>query len=228
MTSTLRYLGYGNRLRFHRGPLVKRDGIWQLAERSRVLSTRCHPTSSEMIKLCNRLPPTFVRLFWTWRVRCGQPGRPLVSSEVRDLIPYRQKTRPGRPRARTHCSAPFEDRAGPGGLLPGEIPSMLNICDICAASPSSVVPSTFMPLPFRSTSAGPPVVLDTALLPCSLWACSSAGRALALQAVGRAFESPHVHHFSNLCLRPLTNNLQLMGCIRAVGRAAASRSQLRA
>src|SRR6266550_7363402 len=26
---------------------------------------------------------------------------------------------------------------------------------------------SFMPLPFRSTSAGPPVVLDTALLPCS-------------------------------------------------------------
>jgi len=26
------------------------------------------------------------RLFWTWKVRCGQPGRPLVSSEVRDLI----------------------------------------------------------------------------------------------------------------------------------------------
>jgi hypothetical protein len=26
------------------------------------------------------------RLFWTWKVRHGQPGRPLISSEVRDLI----------------------------------------------------------------------------------------------------------------------------------------------
>jgi len=26
------------------------------------------------------------RLFWTWKVRCGQPGRPLISREVRHLI----------------------------------------------------------------------------------------------------------------------------------------------
>ena len=26
------------------------------------------------------------RLFWTWKVRHGQPGRPLISCEVRDLI----------------------------------------------------------------------------------------------------------------------------------------------
>ena len=26
------------------------------------------------------------RLFWTWKVRRGQPGRPLISCEVRDLI----------------------------------------------------------------------------------------------------------------------------------------------
>src|SRR5271169_5682262 len=26
------------------------------------------------------------RLFWTWKVRRGQPGRPLISREVRDLI----------------------------------------------------------------------------------------------------------------------------------------------
>src|SRR2546421_2757418 len=25
-------------------------------------------------------------LFWTWKVRCGKPGRPVISSEVRDLI----------------------------------------------------------------------------------------------------------------------------------------------
>jgi putative transposase len=26
------------------------------------------------------------RLFWTWKVRRGQPGRPVISREVRDLI----------------------------------------------------------------------------------------------------------------------------------------------
>jgi putative transposase len=26
------------------------------------------------------------RLFWTWKVRHGQPGRPIISREVRDLI----------------------------------------------------------------------------------------------------------------------------------------------
>src|SRR6516164_3122099 len=26
------------------------------------------------------------RLFWTWKVRRGQPGRPAISHEVRDLI----------------------------------------------------------------------------------------------------------------------------------------------
>src|ERR1700757_4959793 len=26
------------------------------------------------------------RLFWTWKVRHGQPGRPIVSREIRDLI----------------------------------------------------------------------------------------------------------------------------------------------
>jgi putative transposase len=27
-----------------------------------------------------------LRLFWTWKVRRGQPGRPVISREVRDLI----------------------------------------------------------------------------------------------------------------------------------------------
>jgi putative transposase len=26
------------------------------------------------------------RLFWTWKVRCGQPGRPVISPEIRALI----------------------------------------------------------------------------------------------------------------------------------------------
>src|SRR5215467_10889347 len=38
---------------------------------------------------------------------------------------------------------------------------------VLIVSPSPAVPSTFMPLPSRNTSAGRPVVLDTALLPGS-------------------------------------------------------------
>ena len=37
---------------------------------------------------------------------------------------------------------------------------------VLIVSPSPAVPQTFMPLPSRNTSAGRPVVLDTALLPC--------------------------------------------------------------
>src|SRR5215475_7867675 len=37
---------------------------------------------------------------------------------------------------------------------------------VLIVSPSPAVPSTFMPLPSRSISAGRPVVLDTAPLPC--------------------------------------------------------------
>src|SRR5882762_1462885 len=38
---------------------------------------------------------------------------------------------------------------------------------VLIVSSPPAVPSTLMPLPSRSTSAGLPVVLDTALLPCS-------------------------------------------------------------
>src|SRR5207244_8170894 len=38
---------------------------------------------------------------------------------------------------------------------------------VLIVSPSPAVASTFMPLPLRNTSAGRPVVFDTALLPCS-------------------------------------------------------------
>jgi hypothetical protein len=62
-----------------------------------------------------------------------------------------------------HCSAPFEDTAGPGGLLPGEIPGILNICAICAASLSSAVPPTFMALP--SNQALPRCTVDGTLQP---------------------------------------------------------------
>ena len=39
-------------------------------------------------------------LFWTWKVRCGKPGRPVISSEVRDLIRKmcRENPRWGAPR----------------------------------------------------------------------------------------------------------------------------------
>src|SRR6266480_6638823 len=35
------------------------------------------------------------RLFWTWKVRCGKPGRPVISSEVRDLIRKMCRENPG-------------------------------------------------------------------------------------------------------------------------------------
>src|SRR6267154_265462 len=35
------------------------------------------------------------RLFWTWKVRCGKPGRPVISSEVRDLIRKMCRETPG-------------------------------------------------------------------------------------------------------------------------------------
>src|SRR5215468_4010348 len=52
-----------------------------------------------------------------------------------------------------------------GVLCQGRFPASLQYVFI--VSPSPAVPSTFMPLPSRNTSAGRPVVPDTALLPCS-------------------------------------------------------------
>ena len=69
------------------------------------------------------------------------------------------------PSATTHQSAPVDDRSGAGGLLPGEIPRILNICTHC--EPIARCPIAFMPLASRNTSAGRPVVLGTALLPSS-------------------------------------------------------------
>jgi hypothetical protein len=67
------------------------------------------------------------------------------------------------PSATTHRSAPVDDKSGAGGLLPGEMPRILNICAHC--EPIARCPIDFMPLASRNTSAGRPVVLDTALLP---------------------------------------------------------------
>ena len=40
------------------------------------------------------------RLFWTWKVRCGQPGRPTVPKDIRDLIRRMSRENPlwGAPR----------------------------------------------------------------------------------------------------------------------------------
>src|SRR3984893_11747700 len=35
------------------------------------------------------------RLFWTWKVRHGQPGRPVISREVRDLLRKMCRENPG-------------------------------------------------------------------------------------------------------------------------------------
>src|SRR3989441_1492426 len=42
------------------------------------------------------------RLFWTWKVRCGKPGRPVISSEVRDLIRQMCRENPGWGAPRIH------------------------------------------------------------------------------------------------------------------------------
>jgi putative transposase len=42
------------------------------------------------------------RLFWTWKVRHGQPGRPVISREVRDLIRKMCRENPGWGAPRIH------------------------------------------------------------------------------------------------------------------------------
>ncbi len=42
------------------------------------------------------------RLSWTWKVRRGQPGRPLIPREVRDLIRKMCQVKPGWGAPRTH------------------------------------------------------------------------------------------------------------------------------
>jgi len=42
------------------------------------------------------------RLFWTWKVRCGKPGRLVISSEVRDLIRKMCRENPGWGAPRIH------------------------------------------------------------------------------------------------------------------------------
>ena len=42
------------------------------------------------------------RLFWTWKVRCGQPGRPVIAREARDLIRKMCRENPGWGAPRIH------------------------------------------------------------------------------------------------------------------------------
>jgi transposase InsO family protein len=42
------------------------------------------------------------RRFWTWKVRCGQPGRPAIPREVRDLIRQMCRENPGWGAPRIH------------------------------------------------------------------------------------------------------------------------------
>ena len=42
------------------------------------------------------------RLFWTWKIRRGKPGRPAVAREVRDLIRRMSKENPGWGAPRIH------------------------------------------------------------------------------------------------------------------------------
>ena len=42
------------------------------------------------------------RLFWTWKLRCGKPGRPVISREVRDLIRKMCRENPGWGAPRIH------------------------------------------------------------------------------------------------------------------------------
>src|SRR5260370_14530690 len=90
--------------------------------------------------------------------------RPTFSSSSRS--PHGQKTRPGR--------CPDPELIALLTLMINQAREVscqrrfpVSLIYVLIVSPWPAVPSTFMPLPSRSTSASPPIVLDTALLPCS-------------------------------------------------------------
>ena len=77
-----------------------------------------------------------------------------------------EKTRPGHcPERQVIAQRPSMINQAREVFCQGRFPASL-IC-VLIVSPSPAVPPTFMPLPSRNTSAGRPVVLDTALLQCS-------------------------------------------------------------
>jgi hypothetical protein len=90
-------------------------------------------------------------------------GRENLASRKQNDTPYSQKIRPGR------CPDPeiialrmlmINQAQEVSGRFPASLTYGLIV------SPSPAVPSTLIPLPCRSTSAGFPAALDTAQLPC--------------------------------------------------------------
>jgi len=79
-------------------------------------------------------------------------------------IPYSEKTGPGHgSEQRLIAQRPPVINQAREVFCQGRFPASLIY--VLIVSPSTAVPPTFMPLPSRNTSAGRPVVLDTALLP---------------------------------------------------------------
>jgi hypothetical protein len=79
---------------------------------------------------------------------------------------YGEKTRPGHcPEQQLIAQRPSMINQAREAFCQGRFPASLIY--VLIVSPSPAVPSLFMPLPSRNTSAGRPVVLDTALLPLS-------------------------------------------------------------
>ena len=82
------------------------------------------------------------------------------------MTSYGEKTRPGQcPEQQLIAQRPSMINEAREVLCKGRFPASLIY--VLIVSPSPAVPPTFMPLPSRNTSAGRPVVLDTALLPGS-------------------------------------------------------------
>ena len=57
------------------------------------------------------------RWYWTWKVRHGKPGRPLVAKDTRDLIRTMSRENPtwGAPRIHKHLVGSIKARRNAGG-----------------------------------------------------------------------------------------------------------------
>jgi hypothetical protein len=91
------------------------------------------------------------RLLYSWRSA--------AIGSIRDAQWSRYSSR-SLPSATTHRSAPVDDRSGGGGRRDAPHPYYMR-----SFEPIARCPIDFMPLASGNTSAGRPVVLDTALLP---------------------------------------------------------------
>ena len=88
----------------------------------------------------------------------------MVATTMTMRSPYGEKTRPGPcPEPELIALRTLMINQAREVFCQGRFPASF----VLIVSPSPAVPSTVMPLPSRNTSAGRPVVLDTALLPCS-------------------------------------------------------------